>query len=65
MLGYEYVINKTAVQKQTRNQEFLRAGEVSENEGTLMNISSVSYERKALQGKILDIFFLETLKTAF
>ena len=65
MLGYEYVINKTAVQKQTRNQEFLRAGEVSENKGTLMNISSVSYERKALQGKILDIFFLETLKTAF
>ena len=65
MLGYEYVINKTAVQKQTRYQEFLRAGEVSENEGTLMNISSVSYERKALQGKVLDIFFLETLKTAF
>ena len=65
MLGYEYVINKTAVQKQTRNQEFLRAGEVSENKGTLMNISCVSDERKALQGKILDIFFLETLKTAF
>ena len=65
MLGYEYVINKTAVQKQTRNQEFLRAGEVSENKGTLINISSARYERKAPQGQISEIFFLDILKTAF
>ena len=50
---------------QARNQEFPRAGEVSENRDTSINISSASYERKALQGKISETFFLDTLKTAF
>ena len=48
---------------QVRNQEFLRAGEVSENRGASINISSASYERKALQGKFSEIFYLDTLKT--
>ena len=50
---------------QARNQEFLRAREISENKGISINISSASYKRKTLQGKISDIFFLDTLKTAF
>ena len=40
-----------------RNQEFLRAGEVSENKGTLIKISSATYERKAPQGKNFGDFF--------
>ena len=50
---------------QTRNQEFLRAGEVSENKGTSINIFNLQQKRKATQGKISDMFFLDTLKTAF
>ena len=41
---------------QARNQEFLRAGEVSENRDTSINISFASYERKALQGKISVVY---------
>ena len=54
--------NKT---KTGGNQEFFRAGEVSSNNGTSINISSVTPERKVLQGKISDFFFLDTLKTPF
>ena len=42
---------------QVRNQEFFRAGEVSEHKGTSTNIYYETYERKALQGKISEIFF--------
>ena len=51
----EMVHNSIQFLSQARNQEFLRAGE----------ISSAAYERKALQEKISEIFFLDTLKTAF
>ena len=61
----EMVHNSIQFLSQTRNQEFLRAGEIFENKGTLINISSAAYERKALQEKISEIFFLDTLKTAF
>ena len=50
---------------QPRNQELLGAGEVSENKGTLINISCATYERKAPHGNISDIFFLDMLKTGF
>ena len=50
---------------QARNQEFFSAGEISENKGTSTNIWSATYERKAPQGKISEIFFLYTLETAF
>ena len=45
---------KILVLRQARKQEFFRAGEVSE-----------TYERKAPQWEISEIFFLDTLKTAF
>ena len=54
--------NKT---KTGGNQEFFRAGEVSSNNGTSINISSVTPERKVLQGNISDFFFLDILKTPF
>ena len=50
---------------QARNQEFFRAGEVSENKGTPINIWSETDKRMAPQGKISEIFFLDRLKTVF
>ena len=50
---------------QTRNQDFFRAGEFSWNQGTSINISSATHERKALQEKNMDFFLLETLKITF
>ena len=50
---------------QARNQEFFRAEVVFQNKGTSINFLSTTQERKAPQGKISDIFFLDTLKTAF
>ena len=50
---------------QARNQIFFRAGEVSWNSGTSINISSKTQEKKAPQRKILNFFLLDTLKTAF
>ena len=47
---------------QTRNQEFLRAGEVSENKGTSINIFNLQHTSA---GKNFGYFFLDTLKTAF
>ena len=41
---------------QARNQEFFRAGEFSRNQGTSINISSTTDERKALQGKTVGFF---------
>ena len=49
---------------QARNQELFRAGEVSLNKGTLINIWSAIQEKKGPQGKISDIFFLDTRKIA-
>ena len=34
-------------------------------QGSLINISSATYKRKAPQGKMSVIFFLDTLKAAF
>ena len=50
---------------QARNQEFFRAGEFSRNQGTWINISSTTHERKAPQGKNIGFFLLETLKITF
>ena len=41
-----------------RDQEFFRTGEHSRNEGTSINILSAPHQRKASQGKILEIFLL-------
>ena len=50
---------------QRRSQGFFRAGEVFQNKGTSIKFLSTTQERKAPKGKISDIFFLDTLKTAF
>ena len=50
---------------QARDQEFFRAGEFSRNQGTWINISSTTHERKAPQGKNIGFFLLETLKITF
>ena len=50
---------------QARNQKFFRAGEVSSNLDISINISPKTQEKKASQGKILEFFLLETLKTTF
>ena len=47
----------------TRN--VIRAGKFSRNQGTSINMSSRTHERKAGQGKNTGIFLLETLKTTF
>ena len=47
------------------NQEFFRPGEVSWNNGTSMNIPSVTPERMFLEGKISELFLLDPLKIAF
>ena len=58
-----YVLRRQ--RQQARNQEFFSAGKVSENKGTSINIQSATYERKATQGKNLEILSLDTLKAAF
>ena len=50
---------------QTRNQKFFKAEEVSWNQGTSINISSKTHERKTLLGKILEFFLQDTVKTTF
>ena len=56
---------KNGLTLQARNQELFRAREVFQNKGTSINFLSATQERKAPQGKISEIFFLDTLKTAF
>ena len=58
-------LTKLVSTMQARNQEFFRAGEFSRNQGTSINISSTTYEKKAPQGKNMFFFLLETLKTIF
>ena len=53
------------MQHQARNQEFFRAGEFSRNQGTSINISSTTDERKAPQEKNMGFFLPEILKTTF
>ena len=48
-----------------RDQEIFRAGEVSQNEGTSINILSTAHERNVSQENILDFCLLDALKTAF
>ena len=47
---------------QARKQEFFRAGEFSRNQGTSINISSTTHERKAPQEKIWFFFSWKLLK---
>ena len=49
----------------TRNQKFFKAGEVSWNQGTSINILSKAHERKALLGKILEFLLQDAVKTTF
>ena len=48
---------------QARNQNFFRAGEVSWDEGTFINILLKTPEKKAPQGQIWEFFLLDTLQT--
>ena len=50
---------------QVRNQELFKAGEVLWNQGTSINISSKTHERKVLLGKILEYFLQDTVKISF
>ena len=48
---------------QARNQKFFRAGEISWNQGTLINLLLKKKQgKKALQGKTWELLFLDTLK---
>ena len=58
-------VNLSIYTVQASNQEFLRAGEFSRNEGTSINSLSTTHQRRAPQGKILEFFHLDALKTAF
>ena len=64
-LYFKITINVDEQPLQARHQEFFRAGKVFQNKGTSINFLSATQERKAPQGKISEIFFLDTLKTAF
>ena len=62
---HNYLIKKTESQtftEQEHNQKFFKTGEVSCNKSTSIKISSITYEKKALQRKISDIFLLDALK---
>ena len=48
-----------------RNQEFFVAGEVPWNIDGSINVSCITYNGKAPQGKELFFFFPRTLKTTF
>ena len=50
---------------QTRNQKFFRAGEVSWDYGTFINILLKTPEKKAPQGKAWEFFLPDTPKTTF
>ena len=50
---------------QASNQKSFKAGEVSRNLGTSVNISSKTLAEKALQEKFLELFLLDTLKTEY
>ena len=60
---------------QASSQQFFRAGEVSWNKGSLINISSTIHERntethekkhtKEIQRKISEYFLLDTIKKPF
>ena len=50
---------------QAPNQKFFRAGEVLWNQGSSIYFSSKTQEKKAPQGKMLELFLLDTLKTTF
>ena len=65
LLHHRCLMPKFTEMLQVCNQEFFRAGEFSRNQGTSKNISSTTHERKALQGKNVFFFLLETLKTTF
>ena len=57
---------KNNARVQASGKKFFRAGKVSsENWGTYMNISSKTQEKKGSQGKILEVFVLDTYKTTF
>ena len=50
---------------QARNQKFFRAGEMSWNQGTLINILLKGQEKKTPLGKIWDFFLRDTGKNTF
>ena len=66
MITPEIATCKAPNRFQARNQDFFRAGEFSRNQGTSINISSTTHERKGPRRENIWVFFLlETLKTTF
>ena len=65
LLHHRCLMSKFTEMLQVCNQEFFRAGEFSRNQGTSINISSTTHDRKAPQGQNMFFFLLETLKTTF
>ena len=59
----ELFVKKNNTWVQAHNQKFFSSGEVSWNEGTSINISSKTQERKAPQGNVLEFFLLDTIKS--
>ena len=53
---FKLIIFKGREILKTHNKKYFRTGEVSWNEDTSINISSKTEERKALQGKVWDLF---------
>ena len=50
---------------QARNQELFRAGKVSWNQDTSINILSLRYRRENLKGELFEFLFLDAFETAF
>ena len=51
--------------QQGRNRELFSTKDVPWNKNASINISSKTHARNAPQGKILELFLLDTIKTAF
>ena len=60
-----YKICRQIFIKAHHSQIFFKVGEVSWNQGNLINISSKAQEKKAPQGEVLEFFLLNTFKPTF
>ena len=60
-----YKICRQIFIKAHHSQIFFKVGEVSWNQGNLINISSKAQEKKAPQRKVLEFFLLNTFKPTF
>ena len=62
LLHHRCLMPKFTEMLQVCNQEFFRAGEFSRNQGTSINISSTTHDRKAPQGQNVFFSFWKLLK---